>query len=62
MPKCVFCGKMYDLHRGVTYVKNDGTINYICSSKCRKNMHMKRRKVRWVHKSRKGDAVEHVKK
>ena len=62
MPKCVFCGKMYDLHRGVTYVKNDGTINYICSSKFRKNMHMKRRKVRWVHKSRKGDAVEHVKK
>ncbi|MEK6945605.1 MAG: 50S ribosomal protein L24 [Nanoarchaeota archaeon] len=51
MPKCVFCGKEYHFHEGVTLVKNDGTINYLCSSKCRKNMKMKRRKVRWVHLS-----------
>jgi len=50
MTKCVFCGKEYSLPRGLTLVKNDGTINYLCSSKCRKNMKMKKRKVRWVSK------------
>lgn len=48
MPKCVYCGKMYDIPKGLTLVGSDGTINYLCSSKCRKNMAMKRRKVRWV--------------
>ena len=62
MPKCVFCGKMYDHHKGVTLVRNDGIINYLCSSKCRKNMAMKRRKVRWVHKNKKGEIIAHVKK
>jgi len=62
MPKCVFCGKMYEFPRGLTFIKIDGSINYLCSSKCRKNMAMKRRKVRWVHKSRKADAVEQKKK
>ncbi|MBS3095007.1 50S ribosomal protein L24 [Candidatus Pacearchaeota archaeon] len=50
MPKCVYCGREYSLHQGLTLVANNGTINYLCSSKCRKNMKMKRRKVRWVHK------------
>jgi large subunit ribosomal protein L24e len=50
MPRCIFCSKEYDFHKGLTLVKNDGTINYICSSKCRKNLLMKRRKIRWVHK------------
>jgi large subunit ribosomal protein L24e len=53
MPKCVFCGKTYEFPRGLTYIKIDGTINYLCSSKCRKNMLMKRRKVRWVIKGKK---------
>jgi ribosomal protein L24E len=53
MPKCVYCGKIYDIPRGLTKVMNDGTINYLCSSKCRKNMLMKRRKVRWVSKKKK---------
>ena len=52
MPKCVYCGKMYDVPRGLTLVMNDGTINYLCSSKCRKNMLMKRRKVRWIIKKK----------
>lgn len=51
MPKCVYCGKLYDIPRGLTLVMNDGRIQYLCSSKCRKNMLMKRRKVRWVKKS-----------
>lgn len=59
MPKCVYCGKLYGIPRGLTLVMKDGTINYLCSSKCRKNMLMKRRKVRWVIKGRKAiDAAD----
>lgn len=50
MPKCSYCGKNYEHPRGLTLVMTNGTINYLCSSKCRKNMKMKRRKVRWVSK------------
>jgi large subunit ribosomal protein L24e len=57
MPKCVYCGTVYDIPRGLTLVMNDGRIQYLCSSKCRKNMLMKRRKVRWVSKSDKGVAL-----
>jgi large subunit ribosomal protein L24e len=53
MPKCVFCGKMYEFPKGVTLVKNDGSINYLCSSKCRKTMLSRKRKVRWVIKGKK---------
>ena len=51
--KCVYCGKEYEIPRGLTLIMKDGTINHLCSSKCRKNMLMKRRKVRWVHKDKK---------
>ena len=53
MPKCIYCGQMYEPPRGLTFVKNDGTVNYLCSAKCRKNMKMKRRKVRWISKKEK---------
>ncbi len=53
MPKCVYCGKQYDYHKGLTLVMKDGSINYLCSSKCRKNMLMRRRKVRWISKKTK---------
>jgi len=53
MPKCSYCGKHYDTHEGLTYVLKDGTIHYLCSAKCRKNMLMKRRKVRWISKEKK---------
>ncbi len=53
MPKCVYCGKMYGVPRGLTLVSKDGSVKYLCSSKCRKNMKMKRRKVRWIKKSKK---------
>ncbi|MBU1252297.1 MAG: 50S ribosomal protein L24 [Nanoarchaeota archaeon] len=55
MPKCVYCGTQYEFPRGLTLVTNDGTPNYLCSSKCRKNMKMKRRKVRWVSKKQKSE-------
>jgi len=50
MPKCSYCGDVYELHQGVTFVLKDGAVKYLCSSKCRKNFHMKRKKVRWVTK------------
>jgi len=53
MPKCVYCGKMYEFPRGLTLLTNDGRINYLCSSKCRKNMLMKRRKILWITKKKK---------
>ncbi|MBU1129160.1 MAG: 50S ribosomal protein L24e [Nanoarchaeota archaeon] len=53
MPKCSYCGKQYDTHEGLTYVLKDGTVHYLCSAKCRKNMLMKRRKVRWISKEKK---------
>ncbi len=53
MPKCVYCGKMYEPPKGLTLIMIDGTINYLCSSKCQKNMKMKRRKVNWVKKAKK---------
>ncbi len=52
MPKCIYCGENYPIHKGVTLVKNDGTIQYLCSAKCRKNMEMKRRKVKWISKKK----------
>ena len=53
MPKCSYCGKNYEFPRGLTYVLKDGKVHYLCSSKCRKNMAMKRRKVRWISKQKK---------
>lgn len=55
MTKCSFCGKEYDLHRGVTFVLNDGRIFRFCSSKCKKNHELGRdsRKVKWVKKRKK---------
>lgn len=53
MPKCVYCGKVYEPPKGLTYILKEGTVKYLCSSKCRKNMLMKRRKVEWVRKEKK---------
>ncbi len=50
MLKCVYCSKQYDLHKGLTLIMKDGTVNHFCSSKCRKNKFLKRRKVRWISK------------
>jgi len=60
MPKCSYCGKLYDEHKGLSFVLVDGTLKHLCSSKCRKNMLMKRRKVRWVLKNKKEKSSEQV--
>ncbi|MEN7982484.1 MAG: 50S ribosomal protein L24 [Nanoarchaeota archaeon] len=57
MPKCVYCGKVYENPRGLTLVMISGKINHLCSAKCRKNMQMKRRKVRWISKTKKEKKV-----
>ena len=57
MSKCVYCGKEYDHHKGLTLVMKDGKINHLCSAKCRKNMKMKRRKIRWVTKKKKDKKI-----
>jgi large subunit ribosomal protein L24e len=54
MPKCSFCGEQYEIPRGLTYVKADGKIFFLCSSKCRKNLlNLGRtsKKVKWIVKS-----------
>jgi len=61
MPKCSYCGEQYEPPRGLTLVLNDGTLRYFCSSKCRKNMLMKRRKVRWISKKKKNKIQEQKK-
>lgn len=56
MPKCVYCGKVYGEHEGLTLVGVDGSVKHLCSGKCRKNMKMKRRNVQWIKKSQKSKA------
>jgi ribosomal protein L24E len=58
MPKCSYCSKEYSIPRGLTLVLKDGTAKHLCSSKCRKNFAMKRRKVRWITKTKKEKVVE----
>lgn len=48
MPKCTYCQKDYQFPRGLTVVMKNGDVHHFCSSKCRKNMEMGRRKVRWL--------------
>lgn len=58
MPECSLCSKVYDVHKGLSLVLKDGTVKHLCSSKCRKNLLMKRRKIRWISKTRKEKAVD----
>ena len=53
MSKCSYCGNDYDLHKGLSLVLKDGSVKHLCSSKCRKNYYMKRRKIRWISKAKK---------
>lgn len=53
MPKCSYCGKEYNFPKGLSLVLKDGSVKYLCSSKCRKNREMKRRKVKWLPKKKK---------
>lgn len=55
MPTCSFCKKHYKEPRGLTVFTFDGKTIHFCSSKCRRNIALKRdpRKVNWVKKEKK---------
>ncbi len=47
MTKCVFCGREASPYKGVHLITNDGSMNFYCSSKCRRNaLNLKRDKKR----------------
>ncbi|MDP1695668.1 MAG: 50S ribosomal protein L24e [archaeon] len=51
MVKCIFCGKDEAFMRGTNLIKNDGSVNYFCSNKCRKNtikLGRDKRKFKWT--------------
>jgi large subunit ribosomal protein L24e len=52
--KCSFCGRGIEPGTGLLFARNDGSVLWFCSSKCRKNsLKLRRnpRKVKWVMKS-----------
>jgi len=52
--KCSFCGRPIEPGTGMVLARNDGSLLWFCSSKCRKNsLKLRRnpRKVKWVVKS-----------
>jgi large subunit ribosomal protein L24e len=55
--KCTFCGKDIIPGTGIQLVRNDGSVMYFCSNKCRLNSQkLKRdpRKLKWTLKHVKG--------
>ncbi|MEO9319820.1 MAG: 50S ribosomal protein L24e [Nitrososphaera sp.] len=54
---CFFCGKHITSGHGQMLVKNDGQIQWTCSSKCKKNLRVLKRdprKMKWTEKYVKG--------
>ncbi|MEK6957169.1 MAG: 50S ribosomal protein L24e [Nitrosopumilaceae archaeon] len=54
---CSFCGRPVAKGSGTMLVKNDGTVLWSCSSKCKKNMLVLKRdprKLKWTKKYVKG--------
>ena len=61
MSSCTFCNRSLSPGSGTMFVKNDGTIFWFCSSKCKKNMlSLKRdpRKLKWTQKYVKGGIIK----
>lgn len=52
--RCAFCGREYELGTGRQLAKNDGSMQFFCSSKCRKNHTLKRSPIhtRWTQRFR----------
>lgn len=55
MPTCSFCKKNYEFPRGLTLFTIDGKTVYFCSSKCKRNLALKRdpKKTNWVKRVKK---------
>ncbi len=50
---CSFCGSKMEPGSGTLYVRNDGTMSWFCSKKCRKNaleLGRNPRRMKWVMK------------
>ena len=60
MPTCSFCKKHYNFPRGLTVFLFDGKALHFCSSKCKRNLALKRdpKKVNWVKRKKKGKKAE----
>ena len=54
---CFFCVQRLSPASGIMLVKNDGSIQWTCSNKCKKNLRKLRRdprKMKWTNKYVKG--------
>jgi large subunit ribosomal protein L24e len=54
---CTFCGEHISAGHGIMLVRNDGQVQWTCSSKCKKNLRVLRRdprKLKWTTKYAKG--------
>ena len=45
--RCSFCGKVIPPGTGMMYVRNDGTVLYFCSRKCKRSYFMRRNPKRY---------------
>lgn len=52
MVGCSFCSKQMKPGRGITFVTIDSKILHFCSSKCRKNFKLGRKKKKWATKEK----------
>lgn len=54
MPTCSFCKKHYREPRGLTLFTFEGKTIHFCSSKCKRNLDLKRdpKKVSWIKKGK----------
>jgi large subunit ribosomal protein L24e len=60
---CSFCGRHITTGHGIMLIRNDGQIQWTCSSKCKKNARVLKRdprKLKWTARYVKGGL--HVKK
>jgi large subunit ribosomal protein L24e len=57
--KCVFCGRDIEPGTGKMVVDHSGTVAFYCSSKCEKNVGLKRspRKTKWTQAYRKEKTI-----
>jgi len=55
MPTCSFCKKNFKEPRGLTVFTFEGKTIHFCSSKCRRNLDLKRdpKKTNWVKREKK---------
>jgi large subunit ribosomal protein L24e len=54
---CSFCGRRITTGHGIMLVRNDGQVQWTCSSKCKKNLRVLKRdprKLKWTERYAKG--------